>query len=160
MKKFISLLLVIIAAVSCFSLAAFADYDMSEDAPTYVTVYGLDQPYTDRIWAVTSQGYIEHIQVWDGGKCISGASGNHIMQPNHRYEINIKVVGVTGDIYINSVSCWHAKSYGVHGSTDRWVVGEYNFSTPEYFGYCPAWNCWGWYNPWFSYAPMWGWRCY
>ncbi len=45
----------------CIVAPAFVDYDMSEDAPTYVALYGLNQPYVGRIWAVTSQGRVEKV---------------------------------------------------------------------------------------------------
>lgn len=146
MKKALCLILALVMALS-LSASAFAA-NMNEDKPTYVTVYGLNQPYTDRIWAVSSQGYVSLIQVWDGGTCISGNEGNHIMLPNHDYRIVVRVVGVTGDIYINGTSCWAVKSYGDYGTADRFVTGKTTFSTPEYF--CPLWGFWGF--------PCWGWR--
>lgn len=136
MKKIIALLLTLV--ILCSATTAFA-YDMSEDAATYVAVYGLDQPFVSRVWAVTSQGRIDHVQVWDMEKgnvhCLKSWE---LMQPGHDYEINIKVVGVTGDIYINGVSCWHVKAYGDKGTDNRYVTGEYDLPTRRDMYRCGA----------------------
>ena len=157
MKRAITLLLALML-VLLLSAPAFAITTAADKQDIHVTVFGLDQPYTDRIWAVSDIGKVEFIQVWDGGTCISGNSGSHVMERGHKYELIIRVSTVVGDVYINGVENTRVWSWGDWGTPECYATGRYYFTTPNFapwqYGFFP---CFGWYMP-----PVWGfgWRCW
>lgn len=164
MKKTISFLLLLLLMCAVISpCASAAQYDPTKTYvydDIYVTVYGLDQPFVSRIWAVSNAGTIEFVDILgDDGFSMDK---NAVLKPNHTYGVRVRVHGMAGgNLYINGGNA-HTKRYTLGDNDENaWSQGVTEFTTPEYFncwGCYPCWG-WGWYNPWMPYAPMWGWRC-
>lgn len=161
MKKIISLLLAIIL-VFALSAPAFAITTKADMRDIHITVFGLDQPYTDRVWAVSNIGKVEFVQIWDGGKCVSGVEGSHVMLPNHEYMVLVRVSGAVGEVYINGIEHSRAWAFGDWGTPECNSTGQYDFRTSNFapWQYC-QYPCFGWGFGWYM-PPMWGfgWRCW
>lgn len=158
MKRVIALLLALML-VLLLSAPAFALTTESDKHDIHVTVFGLDQPYVNRIWAVTDRGAVTNIVVWDTEDHSWALDGNAVLKPNHKYELVIRVTYVVGDVYINGVEDTRNWSFGDIGTQDCYATGRLYFTTPNFapWQYCP-YPCFGfgWYIP-----PMWGfWRCW
>ena len=117
---------VALALSACLITAFAADNDSGK--PVYVAIYGLNQLNRNCIRACSSSGYVDSVQIWDGGTCIKDGW----LIPGHEYTVKVRVNGVNvqldgnkGLVYINGQYAW-----GGH-----YVTAKMTFTTPRYFGY-------------------------
>lgn len=146
MKKIVSIVLAMLLVLPmCLATAAAAEPGGGE--PVYIAVYGLQQLNRGCIWAWSSAGYVDSVQIWDGGTCIKDGW----LQPGHEYTVKVQVKGVNvqldgrqGVAYINGQPAWAGHGINQTDESQSWVMAKLTFRTPYYWqGW---WGCGHYYN--------------